>query len=171
MKTLILLIIMLFSLTAINARDRDQEKKALQELLKERETRFGEYSRAAAARSGIFGNKTKNDLKDQVEVLTEIIKTDNKIISTLETFLDYRTFQQTTTTYSQADLDQKNQRLNELTTILSKKLKAAEASQKEIQISMKWARVWNYLFMVLVIVLGYLWLKERREVKMLNAKF
>jgi hypothetical protein len=103
-----------------------------------------------------------------VEVLTDIIKTDNRIISTLNTFLDYRTFQRTETTYSQAELDEKNQRLNELTTILSNKLKAAEADKKSIQLSLRWAKVWNYLLMAVVIVLGFKWMKEKKRVRNAN---
>jgi len=131
MKTFILIIFSLFVSAGLNGRDREQEKLALQKLVAEREARFGQYSRAATARTGIFGNKTKKDLLEQVNVLTDIIKTDNRIISTLENFLDYRTFQKTELTYSQAELDQKNQRLDELTTVLSKKLSTAESAKKE----------------------------------------
>ena len=155
MKTTLLLLLSLLLVQAAASRDREHEKQLLQELVKEREQRFGEYAQAAGSRSGFFGNKTKKDLQGQLDVLTEIVKTDNRIISSLNNFLSYRTFQQTNNTYSQAESDEKNRRLNELTQSLSTKLKAEEASRKALIIRMKWAKVLNYLLIILVIYLGY----------------
>lgn len=168
MKTFILIIVSFFVSYVLIGRDREQEKLALQKLVEEREARFGQYSRAATARTGIFGNKTKKDLVVQVNVLTNIIKTDNRIIATLENFLEYRTFQKTEMTYSQAELDQKNQRLDELTTVLSKKLSAAESTKKALEIKIKWARLLNYFLVFLIILLGYFYWKLWRQNK-LNA--
>ncbi len=165
MKTSAFIVIFFCLFAHTHGSDPAQEKLLLQKLVKEREERFGEYSRAAAARTGLFGNKTKNDLKSQVDVLTTIIKTDNRIISTLEVFLDYRSFQKTEMTYSQADLDQKNQRLNELTTVLSKKLSTAEASKKALEIRIKWAKLLNYFLVLLLLVFAYFYWKQRRQYK------
>jgi len=169
MKTPLLILLSLFIITTVQSSDREQEKRILQKLVKEREEKFGEYANAAGSRSGFFGNKTKKDLQGQLDVMTEIVKTDNRIISTLNNFLNYRTFQQTTTTYSQAELDEKNQRLDELTTSLSKKLKAEEASKKALVIRMKWVKVWNYLLIGLVIYMGYRLWKEKRKVVVVNT--
>ncbi len=157
MKTPVLLILFFALITHTHGSDPVQEKLALQKLVKEREERFGAYSRAAATRSGIFGNKTKNDLKSQVDVLTQIIKTDNRIISTLEVFLDYRSFQKTEMTYSQADLDERNRKLNDLTTSLSQQLKASESDKKNLQIKLKWARLLNYFLFAATLIIGYFW--------------
>jgi len=166
MKTTLLILLSLSIFTLAKSSDREHEKKVLQDLVQEREQRFGEYSRAAGSRSGIFGNKTKKDLQAQVDVLTDIVKTDNRIISTLNTFLSYRTFQQTETTYSQAELDDKNTKLNELTTSLANQLKEAKESKKAIQINLKWAKVWNYLLIGVAVCLGIMWWREKRKVAM-----
>jgi len=160
-RTFLVVILLQLSFTA-TALDRESERKELQILLKQREDRFGDYSRAAASRSGFFGNKTKNDLKSQLEVLTDIVRNDNKIISTLDNYLDYRTFTQTELTYTQADLDEKNQRLDELTTTLSKKLASAEAEKKQMSIRARWLKVWNYLLLFTTMLFGFLWFRVKR---------
>lgn len=163
MKTPILFILLFGLITHTHGSDPAQEKLVLQKLVKEREERFGDYSRAAAAKSGFFGTKTKNDLKSQVDVLTQIIKTDNRIISTLEVFLDYRTFQKTEMIYSQADLDEKNRKLNELTTSLSQKLKQSETDNKDLQIKLKWAKLLNYFLFAATLIIGYFWWKGKSQ--------
>jgi hypothetical protein len=143
--------------------DRSHEKIELQKLVQEREIRFGDYSRAAASRSGIFGNKTRKDLREQVDILTTIVKTDNRIISLLENYLDYRTYQRTEMTYSQAELQEQNRRLKEVTTNISQKLQTAESENKSLKFRMKWVKFWNYLSIVLIIALVYLWWKEKKR--------
>lgn len=147
----------------LTASDREYQRLELQKLVKEREDRFGDYSRAAASRSGIFGNKTKGDLKRQMEIMSDIVRTDNKIISTLNNFLDYRTFQRTEMSYSQAELDAKNRRLNELTTVLGKKLKDSEAAKKSVFLKLRWAKLLNYILFAAIAGLGFLLWKEKRN--------
>jgi DNA primase large subunit len=142
---------------------QDQEKAALQKLVEEREARFGEYSRAAAAKSGFFGNKTRNDLRNQVEVLTEIVKTDNKIISLLKNFLDYKTFQRTEMVYSQAEQEEKNKRLDAITTRLSKELETVRDQNRNLTIKNRWARLLNWLMAVVTAVAVYYWWKAHRK--------
>lgn len=143
-------------LSIANPSKRDEEKVALQKLLQERESRFGDYSRAATSKSGFFGNKTRNDLRKQVDVLTEIIKTDNRIISLLKNFLDYRTFQRTELIYSQAETDEKMRKLDELTTSLSDKLLNAEAANRKLRQQTGALQIFATLLAILVLVLGYL---------------
>ena len=156
------ILFMIYSILVIG-NDRDHEKEQLQKLVQEREARFGEYSRAAASRSGLFGNKTRKDLREQVDILTAIVRTDNQIISLLENFLDYRTYQRTEMTYSQAELDEKNRNLNEIITNLSQKVQAVESENKTLQFKMKWAKLWNYLSLVVIFVLVYLWWREAKR--------
>lgn len=165
MKKLATTFLIMFFMFNAHGRDREQEKLELQKLVQLRQEKFGAYSRAAAAQTGIFGNKTKNDLRKQLDVMAEIIKTDNHIITTLDNFLDYRTFQRTEMSYSQAELDAKNQRLDELTTILSKKLKDSEATKKSVSLKLRWAKLFNYLLLAAVAGMGYLVWKVKRNYK------
>ncbi len=157
----VLLLVLLHSFF-VSASDREHQRVELQKLVEERENRFGDYSRAAASRSGFFGNKTKGDLKRQMEIMTQIVKTDNKIISTLNNFLDYRTFQRTEMSYSQAELDSKNRRLDELTTTLSKKLKDSEATKKTMALKLRWAKLLNYILLASLAGLSFLLWKAKR---------
>src|SRR4051812_44629981 len=70
----------------------DIDKAELKSLLEERQAKFNSYSASLEKRSGIFGNKTKNDIKKSSEVLIDLVKADNRIISTLYR-VDFRTYQ------------------------------------------------------------------------------
>jgi len=162
MKSLLAVLIILTSSLFAVAEKRDEEKAALQKLVNEREQRFGEYSRAAASKSGFFGNKTKNDLRKQVDVLTEIIKTDNRIISLLKNFLDYRTFQRTEMTYSQVQLDERVKHLDEITDGLTAKLDIAESANTVLQKKLKWSGVTNWLLAIGMAIVAVLYIREKK---------
>jgi hypothetical protein len=163
MKCSLIIFLLTLALWPAFGGPQDHEKAALQKLVEEREQRFGEYSRAAAAKSGFFGNKTKNDLRNQVEVLTEIVKTDNRIISLLKNFLDYKTFQRTEMVYSQAEQEEKNQRLDAITTRLSKEIETVRKENKSLVIRNRWARLLNWLMAILTTVAVYYWWKAQRK--------
>ena len=163
MRTLYVLFTTLFLLSNAEGSDRNEEKIALQKLVDEREARFGDYSRAAAAKTGFFGNKTKSDLKKQVEVLTEIIKTDNRIISLLKNFLDYRSYQKTELVYSQSELEERNRQLDELTDKLTRDLAASETRLKALERELKRADFLNWLLAAGIAFTVWLWWKGRRK--------
>lgn len=69
------------------------EKRALRMLLKERKEKFAQYTEHIDDKSGFFGNHSKRDLKEINEVLKDIVRTDNNIITELERLLDQRKFE------------------------------------------------------------------------------
>ncbi|HEX5003169.1 MAG TPA: hypothetical protein VFW78_11800 [Bacteroidia bacterium] len=165
MKSLFAFSLILILTYSATAEKRDEEKAALQKLVTEREQKFGEYSRAAASKTGFFGNKTKNDLRKQVAVLTEIIKTDNRIISLLKNFLDYRTFQRTEMNYSQAELDERVRHLDEITDGLAAKVDIAEAANIVLQKKLKWSGLTNWLLAIGMAIMTVLYIREKRVVR------
>jgi hypothetical protein len=163
MKQFLIIAIFTLATSSVFGLKQDPEKAALQKLVEERETRFGEYARAAGSRSGFFGNKTKNDLRKQVEVLTEIVKTDNQIISLLKNFLDYKTFQRTEMVYSQAEQEEKTQRLDAITTRLSKEIESVRKENRALVIRNRWARLLNWLMVIVTAVAAYYAWKAHRK--------
>jgi hypothetical protein len=144
--------------------EKRKEKEILHKLVQEREDKFGDYARAAAARSGFFGNKTKNDLRRQTETLVEIIKTDNRIIMQLNNFLDFKTFERTEYTYTQAQQDEKIKKLTSLTDNLAKDLAQANRNNKNLRLRLRFSTLFNYLTGFGMVWVGiWYWRKRKQE--------
>ncbi|MBK5285536.1 MAG: hypothetical protein JJE25_09025 [Bacteroidia bacterium] len=108
-----ILISLLFYLVTIQlfAQDRTADRQELQNLLNERKQKFDSYTNSLEKRSGIFGGKTKNDVLRSNEVLSEIVRTDNRIINTLNRVADFKTFEKVNMNY---DLMKSNEQLANL---------------------------------------------------------
>src|SRR4051812_42022945 len=78
-------------------------RKELFDLLTQRETVFSQYNERMKKKSGIFGFRTKNDMRESHEKLSEIIEIDNKIINSLNRVIDYRNYEKSTMTYDVSD--------------------------------------------------------------------
>lgn len=70
------------------------QRKKINQMLDARSQKFGQYTESLSSRTGIFGLKTKKDMQKSINILTEIIQTDNAILKETKTLLDYKTFQQ-----------------------------------------------------------------------------
>src|SRR6185436_7073698 len=90
MKKIILLIPFFLFTPQLKAQDSIGNIEELQKLLKERKDRFEAYATSADQRSGIFGNKTKKDLEKSREILFQIVKTDNNILTELDRAISHR---------------------------------------------------------------------------------
>lgn len=83
----------------------------LKDLLKLRKEKFEAYSLSLEQRSGIFGNKTKGDIKQSNRVLIDIVRSDNHIIQVLNRVLDFRTYEKVNMNY---DLNENARQVNNL---------------------------------------------------------
>jgi hypothetical protein len=154
-----------FFIADAQSANKRYEKEILHKLVQEREEKFGEYARAAAARSGFFGNKTKNDLRRQTETLVEIIKTDNRIIMQLNNFLDFKTFERTEHTYTQAEQDEKIKKLTALTDNLAKDLGQANRDNKNLRLRLRFSTLFNYLTGFGMLWVGIWYWRKRKQAK------
>jgi len=71
------------------------QRKKVNQLLANRSTKFGQYDESLIKRTGIFGLKTKKDMQRSINILTEIVKTDNNIFRELKILLDYKDLEKT----------------------------------------------------------------------------
>ena len=71
----------------------DSSRYELNSLLQERKLKFEVYTSSLEKRTGFFGNKTKKDMDHSNAILIEIVKLDNRIISTLNHVIDFRNFE------------------------------------------------------------------------------
>ena len=88
-----ILTLLLLSVTLAAYSSNDSLRTELARLLTERKVLFDDYSATLSKKSGFFGNKTKNDLRDSQERLKEIVAADNKIIGVLNRTINYRNFE------------------------------------------------------------------------------
>jgi chromosome segregation ATPase len=68
----------------------EAQRKKVNNLLSNRSSKFGQYDESLTKRTGIFGLKTKKDMQRSINILTEIVQTDNEIFKELKILLDYK---------------------------------------------------------------------------------
>jgi hypothetical protein len=68
----------------------EAQRNRINQLLRERSSRFGQYENSLGKRTGIFGLKTKKDMQFSNDILRQIVLTDNDIFSELKILLDYK---------------------------------------------------------------------------------
>lgn len=94
----IFLAFLLFPYTAfsvnVDSLAYEQQRSKINNMLDERSSKFGLYAESLKSRTGIFGLKTKKDMQKSIDILAEIVKTDNAILKETKVLLDYKTFEQ-----------------------------------------------------------------------------
>jgi hypothetical protein len=78
MKFLIIFLLSFFSITSIFAQEE------INKLTAERENLYRKYKEAESLSTGIFGNRSKDDMQTTIDALNEIIKKDNQILDELK---------------------------------------------------------------------------------------
>ncbi|MDZ7900252.1 MAG: hypothetical protein U5N85_19790 [Arcicella sp.] len=78
MKFLLIFLLTFFSITSISAQEE------INKLTIERENLYRKYKESESLSTGLFGNRSKDDLKTTIDVLNEIIKKDNEILDELK---------------------------------------------------------------------------------------
>ncbi|MEA5141709.1 hypothetical protein [Arcicella rigui] len=91
----------------------------IKQLLEERETLQQEYKKTESLSTGLFGNRSKDDMETSIQKLEELIAKDNQILAEYE-HLKANSQAEFTEKYNELiqqvnDLSQKNQELLELT--------------------------------------------------------
>ena len=134
-RSVILLFLLLLPLMqqAAAQTGNDTDRKELHDLLDERKKKFDDYTLSIQKHSGIFGNKTKNDLNNTKEVLIDIVKTDNRIISNLYRVVDFRTFEKVNTNYDLKKNDEVLNNLRHATDTLTKQVEVLTKTNKQLK--------------------------------------
>lgn len=68
----------------------EAQRNKINAMLTERSNKFGLYSESLSSKTGIFGFKTKKDMQKSIDILLEIIRTDNAILKETKILLDYK---------------------------------------------------------------------------------
>lgn len=94
---LLLLVNMLFTASAIcqelvkpDTSAYELQRQKVNQLLDQRSARFGQFDESLNKRTGIFGLKTKKDMQASIDILKEIVLTDNHIFKETKRLLDFK---------------------------------------------------------------------------------
>ena len=71
----------------------DAQRQKVNKLLQQRSARFGQFDESLKKRTGIFGLKTKKDMQASIDILKQIVLTDNDIFQETKILLDYKDFE------------------------------------------------------------------------------
>ncbi|MFB2119514.1 hypothetical protein [Parapedobacter sp. 2B3] len=71
----------------------EAQRQKVNDLLQQRSARFGQFDESLKKRTGIFGLKTKKDMQASIDILKQIVLTDNDIFRETKMLLDYKDFE------------------------------------------------------------------------------
>src|SRR5690606_30643024 len=106
------------------------QRQRVNSLLEQRSARFGQFDQGLKARTGIFGLKTKKDMQASIDILKEIVATDNNIFKETKVLLEYKDMEKT---FISSEAEQSNQRINGYINTISKLQKKQEEQSIKIQ--------------------------------------
>jgi hypothetical protein len=161
MRKAFLISVLIFSFLHSGAQMQMEDRMNLQNLLAERAKNFSEYTSSIQKRSGIFGNKTKSDIKKSNEVLLAIVTLDNDIMDALNRALSYKTFEKTTDNYSSRDCELQLKNSMQVTDTLMKQLALVEKKMKQRNNSASLYTVLFYLVLATSIIM-FIMLKRKK---------
>ncbi len=78
------------SASASDSTNYELQRTRVNRLLDERRGRFGDFDASLKARTGIFGLKTKKDMQASIDILKQIVETDNHIFKETKALLDFK---------------------------------------------------------------------------------
>lgn len=165
MRVLLILSLLFIIVGRTQAQVDIMERKALHDLLEVRKKKFDDYSTSLERKTGFFGNKTKKDLQNSNEVLTDIVKTDNNIISVLNRAIDFKNYEKTNLNYNIIDNSAKLESYRQAADTLGKQVNTLTESNKVYTRELKWLRLVNrILCILLVIAVIMLWRKRVKRI-------
>ncbi|HNP47608.1 MAG TPA: hypothetical protein PKL85_02175 [Bacteroidia bacterium] len=163
MRILLLLLFISSSLSAQKISSAVQARTDIMNLLQERKVLFDEYTASLRERSGIFGQRTKTDLRESQAKLQEIVDADNRIISALNRMLDYKNFEKLNLTYSANSNEDRIQSLQQLSDTLNKQVENLRAENKKLISDARKSDFYFFLLIMILIGIAARWYYLRRK--------
>ena len=142
------------------------QRQKVNNLLDDRTARFGKFDESLRKRTGIFGLKTKKDMQASIDILKEIVLTDNTIFRETKNLLNFKDQQLVYKEFEKSQIEELakdyDHRINGYISTISKLQKSQDDLQDIVRQQQN-----NYLFwMILALIslsavafLGIKWLK------------
>ena len=157
---LLLLLLLSQNLSAQKLSPLVTARTDLMNLLQERKVLFDNYSASLRERSGIFGQRTKTDLRESQARLQEIVDADNRIINALNRMLDYKNFEKLNLTYSANTNEERLLNLQQMSDTLSKQVDSLKLQNKKLIAENR--RSDFYIFLIVLLSAALIIIKVRR---------
>lgn len=152
------------SLMAQDSLDYETQRRKVNDLLKDRSERFGQFYESLDSRSGIFGGKTKRDMQKSIDILKQIVLNDNKILKETQTLVKYK--DQEKSLINQVAQESSGQ-IDNYVSAISKLQKYRESQNLEIEALKKQAQRNLNLFLVslfaLFLLLFIMWQRKDKK--------
>ena len=152
MKISIFFFLILFNIENITAFRPDSTRTELLILLNGRKELFTKYTLSLNKKSGLFGSRTKNDLKESQEKLLAIVAADNKIMNSLNRTLDFRNFEKINLSYDVNFFEERIRNLTILNDTLNNQNNTYKKENKIHQSTIKKYRLYFVLFTIFIIL-------------------
>lgn len=174
-KFILVLTLLLVCSLRVNAQDTlayEVQRQRVNDLLNKRTARFGQFNQSLEARTGIFGFKTKKDMQASIDILKEIIATDNHIFKETKVLLDYKDMEKTFISYK---AEESMARINGYVNTISKQQKLQEQQSLEIQeLQTKANRLLVYsllssLLIILLIIILFKQISKKKATPSVNS--
>lgn len=107
----------------------EDQRQRVNELLNQRSARFGQFDESLQKRTGIFGLKTKKDMQASIDILKQIVLTDNDIFRETKLLLDYKDFEKSQVEQQASEFDG---RINGYIKTISKLQQGQERLRQEV---------------------------------------
>lgn len=138
------------------------QRQRVNTLLDQRSARFGQFDQSLKARTGIFGLKTKKDMQASIDILNEIVATDNNIFKETKVLLEYKDMEKT---FISSEAEQSTKRINGYVNTISKLQKSQEEQLLKIQELRQTSSrylVASLFSTILLIILAFLFYKNKK---------
>lgn len=143
----------------------EAQRSKVNDLLTQRSARFGDFNESLQQRTGIFGLKTKRDMQASIDILKQIVLTDNEIFKETKRLLDFKEFEKTRVVEQATEFDS---RINAYIKTISKLQTEQQHLQQEIRTLEQWNRRYiGFLFLsvfALILVVG-LFIRSKKLTK------
>ncbi|HNS12396.1 MAG TPA: hypothetical protein PKM97_07240 [Bacteroidia bacterium] len=157
-----LLVPVLFCQTYLFSQDRE-ERKELLKLVNERQVMFDEYAASLKRKSGIFGQKTKNDLRTTHDKLKDIVEVDNKIMTRLRQLLEYSKFEKQTMSYDVNQYAEQLKNFERTQDTLLKQLARLEEENAKLNKSGSGFKNWIWFFLGIIVAVLFNVLRNKKD--------
>lgn len=125
------------------------QRLKVNKLLTERSQRFGQFDESLQKRTGIFGLKTKKDMQASIDILKQIVLTDNDIFQETKALLDFKDFEKSQIADRASEFDG---RINGYIKTISKLQREHERMASEINALEKANQFYQGLVILLVLI-------------------
>jgi len=144
----------------------EQQRQKVNNLLAQRSARFGQFDESLHKRTGIFGLKTKKDMQASIDILKQIVLTDNDIFRETKMLLDYKEFEKSQIAQQAFEFDG---RINGYIKTISKLQREQERLTGEVVALERTNQIYEGLVVLLgLVVIGgtaYLFAKRQKLTK------